>query len=425
MIEIEGEWASGKTITQVNSEKRKRAEEVGKIEKAVAALSISEKAPFIVMTAPTQVYAPPPKKEFIEAYVPAGTSVKNLAVMIGNVVGNHRISFSDEKLSFEGAMHNKAMHVTVICRDYAINQMNSNMFLELLTQDGSDSVSSPELVPRARNLWIESCQNLTRFLLTNETETLHIWYCKNLEILCVACGTQMASLTICECKKLKRLPEVLSCGGLPFNLQLLEIGHCKKLVNDQKEWRLQRLPSHRELWIKHDGSDEEIVGGENWELPCSIQRLTIHNLKTLSSQLLKSLTSLEYLCTEELPQIQSLLEQGLPSPLSELGLYNHDELHSLPTEGLQHLTSLRRLDISYCPQLQSLPESVLPSSLSELDIKDCPNLQSLPVKGMPSSLSKLSIRNCPLLEPLVEFDKGEYWPEVAHTSTIEIDDDYL
>ncbi|PHT35027.1 hypothetical protein CQW23_26827 [Capsicum baccatum] len=415
MIEIEGEWASGKTITQVNSEKCKRAEEVGKIEKAVAALSISEKAPFIVLS-----------KVLEEAYVPVGTSVENLAAMIGNVVGNHRISFSDEKLPFEGAMHNKAMHVTVICRDYAINQapdsskMNSNMFLELVTLDGSDSVSSPELVSRARNLWIESCQDLTRFLLTNETETLHIWYCKNLEILCVACGTQMASLTIYEGKKLKRLPE-----GLPFNLQLLEIGYCKKLVNDRKKWRLQRLPSLRELWIEHDGSDEEIVGGENWELPCSIQRLTIHNLKTLSSQLLKSLTSLEYLCTEELPQIQSLLEQQLPSLLSELGLYNHDEFHSLPTEGLQHLTSLRRLDISYCPQLQSLPESVLPSSLSELNIKDCPNLQSLPVKGIPSSLSKLSIRNCPLLEPLVEFDKGEYWPEVAHTSTIEIDDDYL
>ena len=49
----------------MNSEKRKRAEEVGKIEKVVAALSISEKAAFIVMTASTQVYASPPKKEFI------------------------------------------------------------------------------------------------------------------------------------------------------------------------------------------------------------------------------------------------------------------------------------------------------------------------------------------------------------------------
>lgn len=140
----------------------------------MAALSISEKAPFTVMTTSTQVYAPPPKKEFIvqttaahgmtrsgrcyipeklinkkdsqkrsitegeaeefwrrmqpkgysivkhlekmpaqisvlalllssqhhrqalskvleEAYIPAGMSVENLAAMIGNIMGNHRI----------------------------------------------------------------------------------------------------------------------------------------------------------------------------------------------------------------------------------------------------------------------------------------------------------------------------------------------
>ncbi|KAM3399167.1 hypothetical protein P3S68_002683 [Capsicum galapagoense] len=149
------------------------------------------------------------------------------------------------------------------------------------------------------------------------------------------------------------------------------------------------LPSLRELYIFHDGSDEEIVGGENWQLPCSIQRLVIVNLKTLSSQLLKSLTSLESLDIRKLPQIQSLLEQGLPSSLS-------------------------KLDIYYCPNLQSLPESGLPSSLSELTIRDCPDLQSLPIKWIASSLSKLSIYRCPLLKPLLEFDKGEYWPEIVH-----------
>ncbi|PHU03836.1 hypothetical protein BC332_29087 [Capsicum chinense] len=207
-------------------------------------------------------------------------------------------------------------------------------------------------------------------------------------------------------------------GGLPFNLQFLSINNCEKLVNGRKEWRLQRLSSLRDLYIYHDGSDEEIVGGENWELPCSIQRLIITNLKALSSRLLKSLTSLEYLWTCNLPQIQSLLEQGLPSSLSELYLYDHDELHSLPTEGLRHLTSLRRLQIKNCPNLQSLPESALPSSLSVLTIEDCPNLQSLPVKWISSSLSKLSIYKCPLLEPLLEFDKGEYWPEIAHIPEI-------
>ncbi|XP_016573299.2 putative disease resistance RPP13-like protein 1 [Capsicum annuum] len=301
------------------------------------------------------------------------------------------------------------------------SKMNSNMFLEELTLVGCDSISSTELVPRARHLTVWSCQNLARFLIPNGTERVHIALCENLEILLVACGTQMTPLHIIYCKKLKRLPEgmqellpslkelrLYGCpeieafpdGGLPFNLQLLRIEHCKKLVNGRKEWRLQRLPSLRELEIYHDGSDEEIVGGENWELPCSIQSLTTGNLKTLSSQVLKSLNSLESLDIRNLPQIQSLLEQGLPS-------------------------FLYALTIKDCFNLQSLPESALPSSLSELTIENCPYLQSLPVKGMPSSLSKLSIDECPLLEPLLEFDKGEYWPEIANISSIYSDWVYL
>ncbi|KAM3398891.1 hypothetical protein P3S68_002407 [Capsicum galapagoense] len=269
------------------------------------------------------------------------------------------------------------------------SRMNSNMLLEELRLDECDSISSsPELVPRARTLRVWKCQNLTRFFIPNGTETLHIWGCENLEILLsVACGTHMTSLGIFDCKKLKRLPEGMQellpslkilrlqhCpeiesfpdGGLPLNFQVLEIDDCEKLVNSRKEWRLQTPLSPR-----------------------------------------------------------SLLEEGLPSSVSELYLYDHDELHALPTEGLRHLTSLQSLHISNCNQLQSLPESALPSSLSELNIWNCRNIQSLPVKGMTSSLSELSISCCPLLKPLLEFDKGEYWPEIAHISTIEIDDEYL
>ncbi|KAH0746971.1 hypothetical protein KY285_008628 [Solanum tuberosum] len=296
--------------------------------------------------------------------------------------------------------------------------------LEYLTLEECDCIDdiSPELLPTARTLDVSDCHNLTRFLIATATESLHIWTCKNVEILSVACGgTQMTSLNILECKKLKWLPErmqqflpslntlyLINCpeiesfpeGGLPFNLQFLYISNCKKLVNGRKEWRLQRFPCLKQLVIYHDGSDEEIVGGENWEFPSSIQRLVINNLKTLSSQVLKSLTSLQYLDIEgNLPQIQSMLEQGQFS----------------------HLTSLQSLEIRNFPNLQSLPESALPSSLSQLTIYNCPKLQSLPVKGMPSSLSKLGIYKCPLLTPLLEFDKGEYWPNIAQFPIINID----
>uniref|UniRef100_M1BLZ8 Disease resistance protein I2C-5 n=1 Tax=Solanum tuberosum TaxID=4113 RepID=M1BLZ8_SOLTU len=204
-------------------------------------------------------------------------------------------------------------------------------------------------------------------------------------------------LYLINCPEIESFPE----GGLPFNLQVLSISKCKKLVNGRKEWR---LPCLRELSIYHDGSDEEI---EHWELPSSIHSLGIDNLKTLSSQHLKSLTSLQYLSIQgNLPQIQSMLEQCQFSSFSRL-------------------TSLQTLQIVNFPNLQLISESALPSSLSQLEIYHCPNLQSLPVKGMPSSFSKLYIHSCPLLTPLLEVNKGEYWPEIAHIPTIQINDECL
>ncbi|MCD7452576.1 hypothetical protein HAX54_017495 [Datura stramonium] len=67
----------------------------------------------------------------------------------------------------------------------------------------------------------------------------------------------------------------------------------------------------------------------------------------------------------------------------------------------------------------------MPSFVSVLASSDCPNLQSLPVKGMPSSISRQSISYCPVLKPLLEYGKGEYWPNIAHISTINIDWEYL
>lgn len=78
------------------------------------------------------------------------------------------------------------------------------------------------------------------------------------------------------CAEIVSFPE----GGLPLNLQVLRIHYCKKLVNARKQWSLQRLLCLRELTVLHDGSD---LDGENWELPCSIRRLTVSKLKTLSS----------------------------------------------------------------------------------------------------------------------------------------------
>uniref|UniRef100_M1BQP0 Potato resistance I2GA-SH23-1 n=1 Tax=Solanum tuberosum TaxID=4113 RepID=M1BQP0_SOLTU len=65
-----------------------------------------------------------------------------------------------------------------------------NMFLEELRLREGDCIDdmSPELFPRARNLYVYSCDNLTRFLIPTATETLFIGNCKNVEKLSVACG---------------------------------------------------------------------------------------------------------------------------------------------------------------------------------------------------------------------------------------------
>ncbi|WMV55586.1 hypothetical protein MTR67_048971 [Solanum verrucosum] len=214
---------------------------------------------------------------------------------------------------------------------------------------------SPELLPRARELTVSCCPNLTRFMIPTAPERLSLVSCRNLEKLLVPCGgTQITYLNIWDCSKLKWLPEHMQellpslkklelwyCseiesfpeGGLPFNLQQLVIINCTKLLNGRKEWLLPRLV---ELVIQNDGSDEKM---EHWELPSSITTLSIHSLKTLSSQDLKSLTSLQYLSTAYLPQIQSMLEEGrLPSSLSELHLSYHDEL-PLTTSLAPHFSS--------------------------------------------------------------------------------------
>ncbi|WMV55816.1 hypothetical protein MTR67_049201, partial [Solanum verrucosum] len=196
------------------------------------------------------------------------------------------------------------------CKKLKLEVPVGEMFLKYLRLEECDCIDdiSPELLPTTSEFSVYDCQNLTRFLIPTATDILTIKYCENLEKLSVACGgTQMTWLSINDCKKLKWLPERMQellpslkrlhlrdCpeiesfpeGGLPFNLKFLVINNCKKLVNGRKEWRLQRLSCLIQLFIYHDGSDEEFVGGENWELPSSIQTLTIHN-RPLGKPLLK------------------------------------------------------------------------------------------------------------------------------------------
>ena len=61
--------------------------------------------------------------------MPSGTSSDNVAAMIHQVIRGHRNSFCDNELPAEGRSHNKALHVTAICRGKVVNRV--------LVDDGS------------------------------------------------------------------------------------------------------------------------------------------------------------------------------------------------------------------------------------------------------------------------------------------------
>ncbi|KAM3303246.1 putative disease resistance protein [Capsicum chacoense] len=104
-----------------------------------------------------------------------------------------------------------------------------DMFLEELKLVDCDSMadtSSPEyeLVPRARELNVSGTQ----------ITSLFIWDCEKLKRLPEHMQELLPSLmrlTLGNCPEIESFPD----GGLPFNLQVLRIFNCKKLVNGRKE----------------------------------------------------------------------------------------------------------------------------------------------------------------------------------------------
>ncbi|KAG5629768.1 hypothetical protein H5410_001485 [Solanum commersonii] len=178
------------------------------------------------------------------------------------------------------------------CKKLKLDPPVGEMFLEYLSLFIDDI--SPELLPTAHKL------SKTLRMMKFPSNYVHYSTLSDTSELAESEGSKVLDLR--NCLEIESFPR----GGLPFNLQQLEIHGCKKL----------RLPYLTELSIYHDGSDEDI---KHWELCSSIQSLDVRNMKTLSNQLLKILTSLQHLCIEgNLPQIQSMLEQGQFSYLTSL-----------------------------------------------------------------------------------------------------------
>ncbi|KAG5531057.1 hypothetical protein RHGRI_025872 [Rhododendron griersonianum] len=233
----------------------------------------------------------------------------------------------------------KKLSVEKCPRLYVPEMSNCNMFLESLELVRCESLISLPLglFPKLRGLLIEKCTNFETLLipdgieLQNLTllEVLHIEGCKKLKALPEQMHTLLPSfqvLRLIDCLEIESFPE----GGLPFKLDGLYIGNCKKLVGGRRDWGLQTLPSLKRFRLY--GGSEDVL--------------------------------------------ESFPEEGLlPSTLTYLFFGDLPNLKSLNKRGFQLLGSLKRLVIEKCPQLQSLPEEGLPTSLISFSFDDCPLLK--------------------------------------------------
>ncbi|XP_015075363.1 uncharacterized protein LOC107019357 [Solanum pennellii] len=68
-------------------------------------------------------------KDLDDTYRPADTSSDNVATLIYQVIGGHRINFCEDEMPVEGRSHNKALHIIVVCRKKVVNHV--------LVDDGS------------------------------------------------------------------------------------------------------------------------------------------------------------------------------------------------------------------------------------------------------------------------------------------------
>uniref|UniRef100_A0A3Q7J0D8 Uncharacterized protein n=1 Tax=Solanum lycopersicum TaxID=4081 RepID=A0A3Q7J0D8_SOLLC len=121
------------------------------------------------------------------------------------------------------------------CQKLKLEASVGEMFLEHLLLEECDSIT--ELVSRACYLYVSSCHNLTSFLFPTATESLN---CCNLTMLkrLPQLPPSLKELKLWGCPEIEFFLE----GALPFNLEVLHIYNCTKLVNGRKEWRLHRLP---------------------------------------------------------------------------------------------------------------------------------------------------------------------------------------
>ncbi|KAI5342742.1 hypothetical protein L3X38_010618 [Prunus dulcis] len=201
----------------------------------------------------------------------------------------------------------------------------------------------------------------------------------SVDIQCLPNRNCLQRLILRNCPMLSSFPK----DGLPTTLRTLYIQNCKRLEFLPDEM-LAKLTSLESLWIENSCDSLR-----NFSLSIfpKLKKLDIRgseNLESLSfieGGVNENLSHLRELFIDDCPNLMCFQCQGgWPTPnLNDFTVGKCKNFKSLP-EGIHTLTALRLLQVDDLPNLESFAEGGLPPNIRDLCIRSCERLRAPVVK---------------------------------------------
>ncbi|XVF79163.1 hypothetical protein PTKIN_Ptkin14bG0197900 [Pterospermum kingtungense] len=204
------------------------------------------------------------------------------------------------------------------------------------------------------------------------------------------------SLSICYCKRLKRIPPALHFLS---SLSEMRIEECPYIVCISKN---NLPPALKRLVIEGCVNLQSLVDqGENTSIsnPCLLEHLESKACPSLTSLLLP--VRLQILIISSCLNLSSLSSSGeLPMGLKQLFIKNCPKLESI-VQTIHENSCLEYLHIFGCGNIKSLPRGLTKlNHLQTIEILQCASLVSLTESGLPTTNLILHIGDCPILGAL-------------------------
>ncbi|CAL5381168.1 unnamed protein product [Camellia sinensis] len=263
-----------------------------------------------------------------------------------------------------------------------------SMLRELRVSNCDALESLPELMTlnNLQELRVSECASLTFLLsrggLPSTLKLLQIQFCKNLESLFVEEGIKidcpsLENIEISNCSSIKSLPEAINLR----NLSELEIYGCSNLeplsLAGCDENNINQLTSLQKLLLLHSKAGMVSYFVKKGSFPTNITSLEIGDFV---GQLPVPPPSPLERGLHKLSSLTTLALVGLDWPWGDTVSFPEEEMF-LPTSLINlNIRSFRNLERLSYEEFQNL------ASLQTLEICSCPRLMSFPKEGLPPSL---------------------------------------